>query len=76
MSAVLETDRRSSLPARVSSKEREERRKEERKRLKKEEETRKQEEGPPLGVGYDESWLRRVVEEDAEKYFVGESSDH
>ena len=36
----------------------------------------KQEGGGAAGVGYDESWLRRIVEEDAEKLWVGGSSGH
>ncbi|REJ69043.1 MAG: hypothetical protein DWQ31_06380 [Planctomycetota bacterium] len=36
----------------------------------------KQEGGPPAAVGYDETWLRRVVDEDPEKFYVGESEEH
>ncbi len=36
----------------------------------------KQEGGGAAGVGYDEEWLRRVVEEDPDKLFVGDSVGH
>lgn len=36
----------------------------------------KQEGGGAQGVGYDEAWLRRIVEEDPDKFFVGESEEH